>query len=282
MWEIIVKNINKKIKSYLIVIASGLFLSVFTIQCAQNRSWYSDLFLRIFAPKRYESLEQRPTAPLTRSMISETLKDPYQGIIIGGGALGSFAAAGKDNLLSVILMLPATAFAALTIVTGIIDTFHYYDNKQYIANNEKEKKEQMIQSTQNSLVLLIAQNDLYPTRSLKINALIGPDFEEQLVRYVGHKDIMIEARDRLLKTIVSIPIGDNDTIIDSYISKLREKMAKEGISMFSLDNQINYLKSKKDDKMTPAEGQGYTSLLKRLENRAKIEKNFAPMTAAAA
>lgn len=286
-------QLKKKIKKYGILILSfcSFFFSMYS---AQNKSWYENLFYRIFAPKRYESMQQRPTAPLTTEFVSSTLQDADLRSAIGQGLVGSFAT-GLTGMygLSVILALPATVFASLTILTGLIDTLHYYDNKKYIVRQEqiatqnreaqvRAKKEGMIKSAQASLALLIAQNDLYPTRSSKINMLIGPDFEGELIRYVGHKDIMIEARDRVLKTIAESPVGDNDAIIDGYASKLREEMAKAKIDIFNLEDQINYLNNKKHEKITPIEGQGYTSLLKRLQNRAKIEKHFASLKAASA
>lgn len=170
---------------------------------------------------------------------------------------------------------------------------HYVSNKKYISDEERKaqtrvlypamsvkEKEEMTVTAQAALSLLIGQNDLFPTRSLKINALVGKEFEGELVRYVGNKNIMIEARNRVLQTIIKQPAGQDDKTIDEYSSKLRQDIAKANIDILSLKDQIKYLEKKKDDKMTPLEGQGFTSLLKRLQNRLEIEKRFAPIEAA--
>src|SRR5688500_9723728 len=104
-----IKNtIKKDIKKYLILaIISGLFLSLSTIQCTQTYAW-KDLWNKIFAPKRYDSMKERPTAPLTTEFVSSTLKDPDFRSMIGEGLIGSMATGLVGmKLLSVILALPA-------------------------------------------------------------------------------------------------------------------------------------------------------------------------------
>ena len=209
--------------------------------------------------------------PKVAAKLFNKYKSPALGLITGGLMVDNPVglAAGSVGLMFV---------TALGYIEDILRETEKKEERRELDREREEKKRKEREKQVNRVALkmwgLISENDLFPTRSSKINLLLKKD---EFVDYIDDKEGII---DQATKQLIAKYFEEDDRTleqkekeekIDTYVSSLKGRLFG-----LPLKDQVDLLKNESPKRSTIAEIDGYNSLVGRLENKLAVENRLSP------
>ena len=277
-----------KNKLILIVVMFGFAFQSNSIVCSEKRTLWDRLVSFVFLNEEPETTRK---AMFDKNVTKESLWnqaamkiEKYKELGKAGVAAGTIAGVGGalfSPLSEAQWSMPANIFANFVAFSfvGVILAVNLHKIVQLFKYGMTTRVEAAMSAKYYLDDFFIKNNEFYPTRSSKINALVKKD---EFVDYVyDEHGILQEACEKVLDTLAADNRTEeqrnNESEIDTMISTIKGKVSTE----YTLESKLAALDRLKFGELSGNLMKAFNSVKFRLQNQLEVEKQLSPEEKAA-